>query len=533
MKIALVEAKNFYSFKDLSIDLSDYSGIVRILGENKDTGASNGSGKSAIIEAVVFGIFGKTVRKSTEEAIVNSQEGANLRVRVVLEKDSVGNIEIIRCKRPTSLNLVVNGVNVSKENASETQKYIEDLLETDYKSFLASVVFGQHADFTFLDSSPEDKRKIIRNCFNLDDLFGKRMAVKQLKSVYSGEIKVLSSLVEKLKEEERDLEKLIPDVKYKFVELPSLEEILKAEDGISKCKESIAKDASSLRKIEVKLKKLDEAIANGVYTEDKECPVCKGSYEKSQTEEDLSSLRAERESLASDADLLTVNINLAKDRQKELQPNISSSDWAKYNRKNKLVENSQKSIDRLQEVRKQIEEYSNQVTSLQGYWEVMKFWEQAFSEKGLIKYIIRNILDYFNLKANEYASILTNNQFTIKFNDELTEIIENNGMAIKYISLSGGEKRKVNLAIMLALQDLSAKISRTNCNLIFFDEVCDNIDDSGILAVNNLLAALKNQYKDKVIFVISHNSLLQDLLGESQSVIAKKRKGISVLIDGN
>ena len=157
----------------------------------------------------------------------------------------------------------------------------------------------------------------------------------------------------------------------------------------------------------------------------------------------------------------------------------------------------------------------------------MKFWETAFSEKGLIRYIVRNILDYFNIKSNEYASILTNNQFSIEFNDELSETIKNNGVVTKYISLSGGEKRKVNLAIMLSLQELSSKISRTNCNLLFFDEVCDNIDESGILAVNNLLKTLNSQYPEKVIMVITHNNYLQELLGESQSITINKKKGIS------
>ena len=163
----------------------------------------------------------------------------------------------------------------------------------------------------------------------------------------------------------------------------------------------------------------------------------------------------------------------------------------------------------------------------------MKFWETAFSEKGLIRYIIRNILDYFNLKSNEYVSILTNNQFSLKFNDELSETIINNGIPTKYISLSGGEKRKVNLSIMLALQDLSSKISRTDCNLLFFDEVCDNLDDPGILAVNNLLLTLNSHNPEKKVLVITHNSLLQDLMGDSQSITVVKKKGISKITNGN
>ena len=163
----------------------------------------------------------------------------------------------------------------------------------------------------------------------------------------------------------------------------------------------------------------------------------------------------------------------------------------------------------------------------------MKFWEVAFSEKGLIRYIIRNILDYFNLRSNEYASILTGGQFSLEFNDELSETIRNNNVETKYISLSGGEKRKVNLAIMLALQDLSSKISRTDCNLLFFDEVCDNIDNPGILAVNNLLRTLESQNPEKKVLVITHNNYLQELLGDTNAITVRKHKGISKVNHGN
>jgi hypothetical protein len=80
----------------------------------------------------------------------------------------------------------------------------------------------------------------------------------------------------------------------------------------------------------------------------------------------------------------------------------------------------------------------------------MKFWEIAFSEKGLIRYIIRNILDYFNLRSNEYASILTNGQFSLEFNDELSETIRNNNVETKYISLSGATRFVITSTILVS-----------------------------------------------------------------------------------
>jgi DNA repair exonuclease SbcCD ATPase subunit len=527
MKIQKISVRNFYSYKKLDLDFSHYSGIVRVLGRNKDSGSSNGAGKSAIFEAVTWGVFGQTIRKSTEEALVNSQEGKDCSVSVLIEKEGLGEVEILRSKRPTSLTVKVNGVVRNKDHASETQSFLEDLLDTDYKSFLASVVFGQHSDFTFLDSSPEDKRKIIKNCFNLDDLYSKRTAVKQLKSSFTAEFKVLKTLIDNLKKEEDDLLAKVPGNKYQIIELPSLESILENEKDIESMDRETREHQRQLRKERDKHRRLVDAIGLGVYEEDKVCHACNNSYRKHQGQDDIDVMTTDANALKVKITSIETSMEELKTKKEKIIPEFSSSQWAKYNEKNKLIQNSQESTDRLATVTEQLKDYEEQTTKLQALIEVMKFWETAFSEKGLIRYIVRNILDYFNIKSNEYASILTNNQFSIEFNDELSETIKNNGVVTKYISLSGGEKRKVNLAIMLSLQELSSKISRTNCNLLFFDEVCDNIDDSGILAVNTLLKTLNSQYPEKVIMVITHNNYLQDLLGESQSITINKKKGIS------
>lgn len=533
MQITKLIAKNFYSFRNLELDFSDMSGIVRILGRNKDSGGSNGAGKSALFEAVTWGIYGTTIRKSTEAALVNAQAGKDCSVCVVLEKKGIGTVTITRAKRPTSLNVEVNGRLINKATATQTQEYLEGLLETDYKSFLASVVFGQHSTFTFLDSSPEDKRKIIKNCFNLDDVFSKRASVKQLKSSYQGELKVISTLVGKLLEEQERLQAEVPDEKYKLMKLPSLENILKAEGKIASNEKEIRELQRAMKKERDKLRRIKDMIKEGVYEDKKDCPVCKNSYVKSQTIADVKSYSKESSELTDSIEEKDHAIYDLREKNEKLTPKISSSEWAKYNKKNKQIENAQGSIHRLSQVSAQLEEYESKQLELESLLEVMKFWEVAFSEKGLIRYIIRNILDYFNLRSNEYASILTGGQFSLEFNDELSETIRNNNVETKYISLSGGEKRKVNLAIMLSLQDLSSKISRTDCNLLFFDEVCDNIDNPGILAVNNLLRMLESQNPEKKVLVITHNNYLQELLGDTDAITVRKQKGISKVSYGN
>jgi len=102
MILKTLKASNFYSFKNLELNFSKYKGIVYVRGINRDTGGSNGSGKSSISEIATFALFGKTIRKSTEEAMVNCDARKGLSVTIEVEKPGVGLAVITRTKKPTS-----------------------------------------------------------------------------------------------------------------------------------------------------------------------------------------------------------------------------------------------------------------------------------------------------------------------------------------------------------------------------------------------------------------------------------------------
>lgn len=535
MLIKSISVKNFYSFESATINFTDYTGIVQILGKNKDSGGSNGSGKSVIFDAVSWGIYGKCIRKFTEESLVNTKAGRDCAVITEIDLESGDKILIERAKRPTSLNLFVNGVNKNKENATETQLEIDRLIQSDYKSFVASTVFGQHSQLDFLSSSPDEKRNIIKNCFNLEHVFSKRDSVKILKSSYTGETKTLNAVLESLKAEQAKLQEKVPDKKYKYVELPPLNEILKNEKKVTDLKNKITTLSSEVTKSKVVVSKLTESLSKGVFSEQSDCPVCKAKYEKTQGEEDLKELQSKKDNedaliqeKQTQIGVLTADLNAAK-----ALVTYSSTEWAKYNEKNKLVQDSKNVLDRLGEISVSIVKHEEQIKALSLDLEVMKFWEKAFSGQGMIRYIVRNILEYFNLKSNEYLSILSNNQFKITFSDDLSEVITNNAQEVKFISLSGGEKRKVNLAIMLALQDLQNKLSKVQCNLIFFDEVGENLDSISMQAIATLLHTLKNEYPNKVVFVITHNEYLKNAFSEYPHIDVVKNKGISKIDYGS
>ena len=107
MKINTIKIENFLSIKDISIDFESFDNLVRMVGVNQDTRphSSNGAGKSSIIEAVVFGLFGKTVRKTTDKSLKNIHTKGKCKVTLVVNDDVV----IERTKKPPRLSVVAGG----------------------------------------------------------------------------------------------------------------------------------------------------------------------------------------------------------------------------------------------------------------------------------------------------------------------------------------------------------------------------------------------------------------------------------------
>ena len=93
--------------------------------------------------------------------------------------------------------------------------------------------------------------------------------------------------------------------------------------------------------------------------------------------------------------------------------------------------------------------------------------------------------------------------------------------------MSGGEKRKINLSVLLALRDLLSFTDKNQLDFVFFDEVTENLDEEGILGLFNLLTEIK---KTKNIFVITHNKHLKTLLDSAKRLTIIKDRGESKIL---
>jgi DNA repair exonuclease SbcCD ATPase subunit len=534
MKINRIEIKNFYSIREIKINFDTHSGIVLIEGKNKDIGGSNGSGKSSILEAVVWGIFGRTIRKSTEEALINVYDNKDCHVIINLNN----NMKIIRSKRPNFLKFYVGDEDKTQESSTKTQELIEQTLNTNYKTFLASTIFGQHNSVDFIDATPEDKRLIIKNFLNLDDIFSKRDTVKDLKSKYNNELKTLEALVSdtngslnklssKLVEIDEGEKKFLQENDLLQEDLVNydLDKVLSLESKKDKLKSLIKELETSIKQYN---KFKDESEKEIRIIEKKKvssCPTC-GNEIKDLPQKRIKEIKNK---LNEETIKFENNKSKLEDSQKEYELIVIPFPSSKYKLINEWKELKSKKdylLESKRELELKLDDLAKEKASILRSIEIMKFWEKAFSESGLIKYIIRNILNFLNGKINYYLSYLSNGKFVIRFDEELNEKIYTNGKQLSFVSLSGGEKRKISLATMLGLQSLLSSSKREQTNIMFFDEVGENLDQDGLDGLYILLSELK---KEKTLFIITHNNYLKTLIDNCKVLTVTKHHGVSYL----
>ena len=475
------------------------------------------------MEAIVYGLFGKSIRKSTEDAMVNTSVGRKCVVKIKIND----NIEITRSRKPTSLKFCVNGEDRSLAHASRTQEAIEKALGVDYKTFMAASVFGQHSNVDFLDATPDDKRKIINRFLNLDYIFDMKNKIKRKRSDLRSSIKECDVLVSKL---ERDMDKYEEKVtgvrltkrQQEILEKFTLDQIIDQEKRNTQYSirmDSIKREIKNLGGTAIT--KARKVVAQGVGAKSSwKCSECGTKKDDEVTQEFYDFCQEKVDKYERDVQDLQTEVADLKGMI-ERQP-CTPIEYAKWSEQ----QNEEVYIDLLTEAKAERTALNARKADLEIKYDIFGFWDKAFSEKGLIRFVIRTVRDYLNTHCNYYLGYLTNGRITVEFDEELSENIEVLGKHRHYISLSGGERRKVNLAVMLGLQTLLTMSNGHQSSVLFFDEVAENLDEDGINGLYELLCDLK---KDRTLFVITHNPHLAQHMSRHKKINITKEKGVSTI----
>ena len=194
--------------------------------------------------------------------------------------------------------------------------------------------------------------------------------------------------------------------------------------------------------------------------------------------------------------------------------------------------------DKIQTVRENLFKLRQDRVPLESKKECLEFWVTGYSNQGIKSFILDDITPFLNRRVNKYLSKLTSGQIEVVFSTRSTlktgeerekfsiDIINKNG-GDTYSSNSGGEKKRIDLAINLALQDLVASRSSKKINIAMFDEVFDSLDENGIDGVISLLQELSQS--KSTILVVSHNEYLKSYFTNILTVV--KQNGYTSVID--
>lgn len=158
-----------------------------------------------------------------------------------------------------------------------------------------------------------------------------------------------------------------------------------------------------------------------------------------------------------------------------------------------------------------------------------EFWVKGFGEFGIRKFIIDGIIPALNNRIAYWLQFLIDGKISLSFDNELSETIERNpsdGDPFVYHAMSGGERRRLNLAVSQAFAHIMMLNTGTSPSVVFLDEVTTNVDQQGVQGIYNMILELA---KEKQVFVTTHDQGLIDLLIGCETINLKKENGFTTL----
>jgi DNA repair exonuclease SbcCD ATPase subunit len=594
--------KNFRSIGD-SIEEIDLlkRGAVLICG-------MNGAGKTSIIEAIVWCLFGKlSDGESPGDNIINWDTGRNCMVKIA----TANGYEIIRTRKYEGYSDLLitkdgNPIEDGDSTNANAQSSLNNLFGLDFNSFISSLFFGQ-ASGSFLTLSDSKKKLVIENLFGLSKLTYYANVAKErinkcdelhtsLKTKISDievSIKSAEEEIDKYRSLSKDFEEQrertvreqqeeIVRLKENREELIDVETLKSSWEIIIKGNEKI--DQLSNKKEELN-SKLEEIINNSVLITRKKaeiegnlkssqrnidqlqkrikdweqkkgtiCPTCEqnvtktfidkkiknvekeNSEEKKQLEKEIkeknetlknlneqsNKLKEEKEETQNKINLITENIKkLRKSIDKAKEGKMTLVEAKKHNEiingtdreikkceklikeQNNKINNYENLIkeseEKIEKFNKKIEEFKNRCEEIAKEATHLTYLYRAHSDKkNLRSFLISGSIPILNNRLSYYFNEL-NIQSDIRFNQSLQ--IKSNKWP--YNLHSGGEKKRVDLALMCALYDTFTSIYGQKCNILVLDELDKEFDKNGVDEyVRLVIDDLSNRID--TILVISH-----------------------------
>ena len=542
-----VRWKNFLStgnnFTEIHLDRNP---TTLIIGEN-------GAGKSTVLDALCFGLFGKPFRNINKPQLLNSVNNSSAVVEVEFRIGSK-NIKVIRGIKPNVFEIYINGKMYNQDaNVRDYQKYLEQqILKLNYRSFTQVVILGSSTFVPFMQLKARHRREVVEEILDIQIFSLMNMLLKQKLKTISDDIRDIDYKLELTTEKIGLQQKYITEMKQnkdKLIKEKTLllsgneEEVFfrQAEINIlNKENDELIESITDKVKLDKKLATLKDIKSTllekhraqhrliGFFEKNEDCPTCQqhideefknGMVSQKKTEADKieNGLYELKEELSKTDSRLKVISDIAKKvRENEVQiaKDKSSLDQLEKFNSTLTVEIAQLSngevhksdYEKMQKLKDELRGINEQKAKLKEDQTYAAAAKNMLQDTGIKTKIIKQYLPIMNKLINTY---LTSMEFYVNFtlNENFEETIKSRYRdEFTYDSFSEGEKMRIDLALLFTWRAIAKMKNSTNTNLLMLDEIFDSsLDGSG---TDEFLKIL-NTLGDENVFVISHK---QDVL---------------------
>ena len=516
----------------------------------------NGSGKSTMLDALCFGLFGKPFRDINKPQLLNSINGKDCLVEVEFDAGNKS-YKIIRGIKPNKFEIYCNGELVNQEAASrDYQEHLEKfILKLNYKSFTQIVVLGSASFTPFMQLKSGDRREIIEDLLDIQifstmnglvkerlsnnkDLIAQKkheieLATQKVELLKKHIVQLKQNNDEKVKQHESEIEGNQGVVQTLHEELSGLAQdvstLTEQISGKIEVEDKVKKIGKLESQIETNLSKFQRDIR--FFESNDSCPTCRQAIALEFKETELAELADKVQKcnhglseLEQKLNTEQQKLNVISEFQKQIQTkqvkiatiNTTITETNKYiaklRKQIELLSDSASATDK-EEAELTIikEQLTNLSTNLRDLIDEKTYYEAAsnlLKDTGIKTKIVKQYLPVINKLVNKYLASL---DFFVNFNldEAFKETIKSRHRdEFTYNNFSEGEKQRIDMALMLTWRAVAKLKNSSNTNLLILDETFDSsLDANGTEYLMNILHMLEGVN----LFVISHKGdVLQD-----------------------
>jgi len=520
--------------------------------DNTLVSGENGAGKSTMLDALTFALFGKSFRGINIPQLVNSVNEKNCEVEIDFD---IGKDEyrVIRGMKPKRFEIYKNDSLLDQDaKARDYQKILEEqILKMTYRAFCQVVILGSSNYVPFMKLPTNDRRAVVENLLDIDVFSTMNVLVKGRLQILKETLKDVEHKMELCKTRVEDKQKLILVLQKKSkessdkyqTEIDSTREtIQQIENEVETLRQSVVDLMATIpdkdtipqslieqerhqRKLEDQIKSIDKTIK--FYEENDSCQYCKQDIQEHHKESMVEEQAGERTTASHTLEELKSGMNTTTQRLNEINQVLQkiastekeiSSKQSDISASLQYVSKMQKNIDSLRnessDTDKPQEELAQLITEGKGHVDKKKeliedkhyygIASSLLKDTGIKAKIIKHYLPIMNRLINKYLSDM---DFFCQFHldENFDETIKSRHRdEFSYHSFSEGERLRIDLSMLLAWREVARMKNSVNCNLLILDEVFDSSLDG--VGTEEFLKLLNAFGKKANIFVISHKS---------------------------